>query len=259
MYVATDDPEDIADHLTDILKRWFRSTWTHDYRGLCLACTRKAEAERGLYRDYEKAKKPFREPLPNRPAEAFEYVRKEACRNDTYVFIVLNPADWFIRESVVSTLLDWARTRNERQALMIVFVGPPDLQPPEAIRPFMPRIEAGSQLDKLDKPNPLPRDAGTSLEETTKIVTTIMGKLLWDQKTSPKAVQKAVPIIAERLVGLEQPMIDIMISQMVILAKPRGPGAPSVPGSWVDPLTKDPAGFVAKALDGWERICGWPV
>jgi len=174
------------------------------------------------------------------PAATLTEVQKRAYRDDFYTLVVLNPEVWFAQEGVVANLLEWAKTRDERQALVVMLVGPPSLKVPETLKPYMPRIEGGFSLDK---PNPLPRDAGTSLEDVTKIVTTVLGKLRMDKA--------AAPVIAERLVGFDAPLIDMAMAQCIIYGKRVMENR--------DAILQEPGKVLDEVFDGWERVNGWPV
>ena len=242
MYVVTDDPEAVVEGMGQLLKKYLDTTYISSSEGLCAMASRRA-IQRGdenpprvvLLPSSELAVGPS-----SPPARVLEDVQKRACRDEIYTLVVLDPEAWLAQETVMADLLEWAKTRDERQAMVVVFVGPADLKVPEAIKPYMPRIQAGFELDE---PRPLPRDAGTSLEDVTKVVGVILGKLGLDQTVAPT--------LAKRMVGLTGPLIDIVLAQSIILGK-RELGDKEI-------VLKEPDKVLDKVLDGWERINGWPV
>jgi hypothetical protein len=234
MYVVTEDPEAIAEGVRQLLKKYLDTTYISNSEGLCAMAS-----QRALQRGDES---PERQPIlsSDEPAKTLVEVQRRACRDEVYTLVVLNPEAWLARESVMADLLEWAKVRDERQAMMVMFAGPADLKVPEAIKPYMPRIEAGFSLDK---PHPLPRDAGTSLEDVTKTVEVILGKLRMDQAVAPA--------IAERMVGFTEPLIDIALAQCIIYGKRVLEDR--------DAVLLEPGKVLDKVFDGWERINGWPV
>lgn len=235
-YVATEDPQAIVDGIGSILKRSWDNTYISD----------DSHGPRRYIHRPGGGPAPSAPLTSSNPAGILDRIRTLQS-SETEVFIVLNPETWFKRDEVIASLLQWAETRDERQITIIVFVGPPNLTAPEVLQPYLPRVQAGFQLDE---PRPLPRDAGTELKEVTKMVGDLLHKLMLDESTTAS--------IAERLTGLSATMVDIILAHCIILAKhDMSGGKKPVPRR--NNFTRDPGKYIDQVLDAKARLNAWPV
>jgi len=188
----------------------------------------------------------------------FEDLPEHMPTRDEIVFVFIrNPGDWFGDPDIVehlSTNNDQLRLNN-RHLQRLIFIGPPDLTAPEALRPLMPRIEADFQLDsKRPKPEPVSESHVTAARESVREVLTNLVAV-----SKVEVSEDQIEMVTCALRHLSPPEIDNAMAQVAIRAKgmwaEEGMGFGSVAHKFID----EAGPFVEATLDEAHRLNGWPV
>jgi len=197
---------------------------------------------------------------------AFEDLQEHTPTRDEVVFVLIgNPGDWFGNAEIVKALGEGnpQLRLDNRYMQRLVFIGPPDLVAPEALRPFMPRIQEGFTLNS--KP-PQPQQPPASEERLAEVGRHLQGVLLnlavpgVTEKGCPQKVKDKVAATAPLFAHMSASLIDNTMAQCAIRAKYTLGDNPTAGFKEVaEPFVAKLDTFVAETLDEMHRLNGWPV
>lgn len=173
------------------------------------------------------------------PASSMKRILEDDPRSDINFYFIFNPERWFAEEAAVDQLHGLVRqlVEDNRIVKLVVFVGPPDVVPPESIRPFIVRIAEGeTNHPRLPVPG-----ADEELDLQGYFV-----RLGWDVDD---AQSEAVAKLVEPFSVWE---FERLLSSAVFCAKAGGAG-------WRERIVADIPAHFQEALDGWNRYNNWPA